>query len=268
MKSKTISAMLELRNLSFSYSKNDELLKNISFSLYPGDILTILGQNGSGKSTLVNCILGHINNFSGNIFLKGRENSLYTIKELSQIIAYVPQLTDISFDYTVEEFVLMGRNPHLGYLSLPTKNDYDIVDKILSELNIKKLAYRCINNLSGGERQLVYIAKALVQQPEIIILDEPTSALDYANSIKIINLLNKLSKEFNYTIIMSCHNPEYPFVFKSKTIAIYKNEGFIFGDTLEILNKDSLTRIYGVDVQPLFLEKYNQYVCVSEKFSN
>lgn len=257
------ASVLKVENLTFSYDKTQELLKDVSFDIGAGSILTVLGQNGAGKTTLLNCILGNINKYGGEIYLNDKNIKQYSNKEIASNVAYVPQLSDISFDYTVEEFVLMGCNPGMGYFSQPNKDCYQTVEDKLLQLGISHLKDRHLQNISGGEKQLVYIARALAQNPKVIVMDEPTSALDYGNSRKILDLLLTL-KQSGYAIILTCHNPEYPFILNDKTIAIYKNGGYLFGNTTEILTQETLTKLYGVAIQPLYLDEFNKWICIAK----
>lgn len=252
---------INTHDLSFCYKPDHPLLSHISFDIQTGSILTILGQNGIGKSTLLYCIMGFIRGYDGEIHVFGKEQRQYRRKEYASLIAYVPQLYDTQFDYTVEEIVLMGQNPTMNYFHNPQKKQYDIAGAALDRLGIYPLKDRLVNSLSGGERQMVYIARALAQQPKLIILDEPTSALDYGNSYRILDLLQEL-REDGYTMILTCHNPNYPLYLKEKTAAILADRSFVFGDTQDLLSEEMLSRIYGIDINRIYLPESDQYVCV------
>ena len=203
---KDISAF-SVSNLSFTYSKEKKVLENVSFSIKQGEILTILGPNGAGKTTLLNCLLANNKRYRGKICLLGRDLREYKTKEFASYVAYVPQLARLNFEYTVEDFVLMGINPSKAFFEQPNIDDYNRVYQSLSLLGIRNLSTQMMSEISGGERQLAYIARALTQQPRIIIMDEPTSALDYSNQYRIIRILKKLNKD-GYTVILTSHNPE------------------------------------------------------------
>lgn len=255
---------IEIDNLSYQYDKMRKLISNLSLSIPENSIITILGKNGAGKTTLLNCILGFIENYAGKIKFYGKSQKDFSRKELAKVVGLVPQLSQIEFDYTVDEFVLMGCNPDMGYFSVPDKSMQKIVDDALETLEIGHLKYRYVNSLSGGERQLVYIARTLAQKPKIIVLDEPTSSLDFGNSIKITELIIKLQKN-GYTIILTCHNPDYPFVFQDYTIAMMPDNEVLFGKSEQILTDKVLTKLYGVDIKRVFISEQNQYVCISSK---
>ena len=256
-----MNKVLTVQNLSFSYPNCDEVLQNISFSVDKGSVVTILGQNGTGKTTLLNCILGFLNNYSGNILVMGKPVQSYTRRELASLLAFVPQLSSVQFDYTVREFVLMGFSSQIGIFSVPDKKMHKQVDETLESLGLSHLSDRSIRTLSGGELQLTYIARALSQNPQIIVLDEPTSALDYAKGYMVLKLVKKLQKD-GYTIILTCHNPDYAFYFMDNTAAFLRNGEFCFGKTESILTDALLSQIYGIDMKIIALPEYNQRICL------
>jgi len=256
---------IEINNLTFQYDHSRQILNNVNLRIPKGSIVTILGKNGVGKTTLLNCILGFIENYSGTISFFGKKQSDFSRKELAQIVGLVPQLGQISFDYTVQEFVLMGCNSSMNYFAVPDEAMYAIVEDSLNTLGIFHLKDRRVNSLSGGERQLVYIARTLSQRPKIIVLDEPTSALDFGNGMKIIELLTKL-KDSGFTIVLTCHNPDYPFVFRGYTVAILPEHKVLFGKSEHILTDDVLTQLYGVNIKRIYLPETNRYVCVNTTY--
>ena len=252
---------IEINNLTYQYDQSRKLLDSVNIKIPEGSIVTILGKNGAGKTTLLNCILGFIENYTGTISFYSKKQSAFSRKELAKVVGLVPQLSQDSFDYTVEEFVLMGCNPMMNYFAVPDKTMYETVNDSLYTLGILHLKERHVNSLSGGERQLVYIARTLAQRPKIIVLDEPTSALDFGNSLKITDLLSKL-RDDGFTIILTCHNPDYPFIFRGYTVAMLPNHRVIFGESEKILTDEILTELYGVDVKRVFIPETKQYVCV------
>jgi iron complex transport system ATP-binding protein len=158
----------------------------------------------------------------------------------------------------------MGCNPSVSYFAVPGKEGYQAVDEALATLEISNLRNRHVNSLSGGERQLVYIARTLAQRPRIIILDEPTSALDFGNSIRITDLLIKLRDE-GYTIILTCHDPDFPFLFHGHTIAMLPNYEVLFGESDNILTDEVLSQLYGLPIKRVYLSETQQYVCVKKR---
>lgn len=255
---------IEIKDLTYRYDTSRELLENINVSIPEKTIVTILGKNGTGKTTLLNCLLGFLGNYSGKISFFGREHSSFSRKKLAQVVGLVPQLSQVSFDFTVEEFVLMGCNPTVSYFAFPGKEGYKAVDEALATLEISHLRNRHVNSLSGGERQLVYIARTLAQKPRIIILDEPTSALDFGNSIRITDLLIRLRDE-GYTIVLTCHDPDFPFLFHGHTIAMLPNHEVLFGESDSVLTDTVLSQLYGLPIKRVYLPETQQYVCVKDE---
>ena len=254
---------IDVHNLSYSYDNTHIVLNNISFTIPEKSIITILGKNGVGKTTLLNCFLGLIQNYSGKIQVYGKNLEDYSRKDLAKMIGLVPQLGMTTFDYTVEEFVLMGCASQIGYLAVPHKEASFKIDQILETLQISKLKHRMVNELSGGERQLVYIARTLVQNPKIIVMDEPTSALDFGHSYSIMDLIVQL-RDMGYTIIMTCHNPNYPFILHDYSIAMFEDKSIIFGKSEEILSSSLLSSLYGISIKRVFIPEFSQYVCLKD----
>ena len=254
---------IEISNLTYQYDNTKMLLNDISCCIPEQSIVTILGKNGIGKTTFLNCLMGFIKDYKGAISYYGKKQEKFSRRELAQLVALVPQLSQVSFDYSVEEFVLMGCNPMMGYFSVPNKEMYSIVDDALNTLEILHLKKRSVNSLSGGERQLVYIARAIAQHPKIIILDEPTSALDFGNSLMIVDLLCRL-RDDGYTIILTCHNPDFPFLFNDYTLAFFPAGKITFGKSETILTDDTLSEMYGVGISRVRLPHKDQYVCIKK----
>lgn len=248
-------------DLSFVYRKGKKVLEGISFSIEQGDMLTILGPNGSGKTTLLNCLLKNNMQYGGEIKLFGRDLKTYRTKEYASLVAYVPQLTRLNFEYTVEDFVVMGVNPHKSFFAQPHNDDYNMVNQCLDLLGIRHLSSRMMSEISGGERQLAYIARALVQQPKVIIMDEPTSALDYSNQHKVIQILKKLNQD-GYTIILTSHNPEYAFMLGGYVGMIFRGAPFQFGAVDILMNDANLSKLYNANVKVKYIPEYDVKICV------
>ena len=181
--------MLEINNVSFSYSQDKKILDDISLNVAQGDVLGILGINGAGKTTFIKCLNNIFSPEAGNIKVNGRDIRSMTPKEIAKLIAYVPQYNGTFFNINVLDTVMMGRLPYAGRSY--TENDRKIVYEILEKMNLDKFAFRSICEMSGGERQRVFIARALAQQPQIIILDEPTSSLDLHNQLFILKMIEE-----------------------------------------------------------------------------
>ena len=239
--------MLEIEKLSFSYKGGPDLLKDISFKLEREDIMCILGPNGTGKTSLLKSMLGLNKIDSGRVLLEGQDLGKMKFQERAKKIAYVAQSTSMTFSYKVEEVVLMGRVAHLAPGRSPSKEDRMVVDWALDKLSIKKLEGKLFHQLSGGERQMVLVARALAQQSSILIMDEPTANLDFSNQIKILKAIKSLSRE-GYAILMTSHFPDHSFLACNK--AVLMKEGYIIdsGHPKEVVTSKSLTELYGTEI--------------------
>jgi iron complex transport system ATP-binding protein len=254
--------LFEVKNIAFSYD-GEEIFSNISFSIDKGDVLCILGPNGTGKTTLIKCLNGLHEIDSGEILINGKNIKKLSFKEISKHIGYIPQSHVPSFPFKVLDVVLMGRAPYLNLTDSPKKEDVDIALKSLRTLGIEYLKDKEYTNLSGGERQLVFLARILCQQPDILILDEPTSHLDFGNQIKLLEIIDNLSKS-GLSIIMSSHFPDHAFLSSNK-VAIMKNKRFIdFGTPDDVVTESNLKKAYSIDVKLIELDDKRK-VCVPLK---
>ena len=254
--------LFEVKNISFSY-EDDEIFSDISFSIDKGDVLCILGPNGTGKTTLIKCLNGLHETDSGEILINGQNIKKLSFKEISKHIGYIPQSHIPSFPFTVLDVVLMGRSPYLNLTDSPRQEDVDIALDALKILDIEDLKDKEYTNLSGGERQLVFLARVLCQKPDILILDEPTSHLDFGNQIKLLEIIDNLSKT-GLSIIMSSHFPDHAFLSSTK-VAIMKDKKFIdFGKPDDVVTEENLRKAYSIDVKLIELDN-DRKVCVPMK---
>ena len=254
--------LFEVRNISFSY-EGEEIFSDISFSIEKADVLCILGPNGTGKTTLIKCLnaLHDIN--SGEILINGKNIKKLSFREISRHIGYIPQSHVPSFPFKVLDVVVMGRAPYLSLTDSPKKEDIEIAVNALKTLGIEHIRDKEYTNLSGGERQLVFLARILCQQPDILILDEPTSHLDFGNQIKLLEIIDNLSKA-GLSIIMSSHFPDHAFLSSNK-VAILKDKKFIdFGTPEEVVTESNLKKAYSIDVKLIELDDKRK-VCVPLK---
>lgn len=256
-----MAVILDVRNAAFSYGEGHCIFEDISFSLEEGGVLSILGPNGTGKSTLMKCLNAIFRLDVGSVSLQGREITSMKRADVASAIGYVPQAHQIVFPFSVREFVLMGRAPHLGPFSAPGRHDEEIADRAMETVGIGHLADRAVSEISGGEHQLVMVARALTQEPAILLLDEPTSHLDFGNQIRILTLIEKLSRS-GIAVIQSTHFPDHGFLL-SGTSAILQGGSFIaHGPTDEVITPENLKRAYGVEVSVQFFEQANRKICV------
>lgn len=254
--------LFEVKNISFRYD-DEEIFSDISFSVDKGDVLCILGPNGTGKTTLIKCLNGLHDIDSGEILINGKNIRELSFRQISKHIGYIPQSHIPSFPFKVFDVVLMGRAPYLNLTDSPREEDEKIALNALKTLGIEDLKDKEYTNLSGGERQLVFLARVLCQKPDILILDEPTSHLDFGNQIKLLEIIDNLSRT-GLSIIMSSHFPDHAFLSSNK-VAILKDKKFIdFGSPDSVITEENLRKAYSIDVKLLKLDD-NRKVCVPLK---
>lgn len=255
--------LLQIKDISFKYEHgNSDIFTEISFEIKKGGIFYLLGPNGTGKSTLLKCLSGVLKINNGHILLEGRDIRSFGPSDLAKKMAFVPQSQLSPFPYTVRDIVVMGRSPHISIMGSPSRADYRIADTALDSAGMLKLANRPCTELSGGEWQLVMIARALAQESEIMLLDEPTSHLDLGNQIRILNVIQDLSDR-GFTIIVATHFPDHAFI-NSNTTAIMKNRKLMaMGATEKVISEANMKEAYGVAVRILNIENgINRRVCV------
>ncbi|AKN29744.1 iron ABC transporter ATP-binding protein [Clostridium carboxidivorans P7] len=238
---------LEIKNVVCGYGKKD-VVNNISMNVSSGEILCLLGPNGVGKTTFFKTILGFLKLKGGEILVDGKNIHSCSRKQLAKIIGYVPQSHTPPFPFKVFDVVLMGRTAHLSMFSSPSKEDRKIVERALEDLKIDYLRDKIYTEISGGERQMVLIARALAQDPKILIMDEPTSNLDFGNQIRVLEQINKLS-ERGLAIIMTSHYPNHAFLCSTKVAFMQKSNVFTVGTVDEVVTEDNLKEAYGINVK-------------------
>ncbi len=234
---------LELKNVSFSYG-NKAVLENINITIESRELLSIVGPNGSGKTTLLKCI-NKVLKPRGKILIDGVDLRELTLEEVAKIIAYVPQTIQHSFPVTVFDVVLLGRRPYLNWG--PSAKDIETVAKVLSSIELENLALRNFNELSGGEKQKVIIARALAQQPKILLLDEPTSNLDIKHQIKVLNMVRKIAKNKGLIVIMAIHDLNLASRFSDKFCFIKDGRIYDFGEPEKVITQENIKAVYGVN---------------------
>ncbi|TRZ50111.1 ABC transporter ATP-binding protein [bacterium] len=238
-----MDSLLKINNLSGGYHK-ETIIKDISLEIKKGDFIGIIGPNSSGKTTLLRLLSRVLIPQKGNIILGGYNIASMGLKEFCQKVAFVAQDTIINFSFSVLEIVLMGRIPHLKRLQLETNQDIQIAQNSLIMTDTVYLKEKRIDELSSGERQRVIIAKALTQEPILLFLDEPTSHLDIGHQIQILDLLKKLNRQNNLTIVMVIHDLNLAGEYCNRLILL--NEGKIFkeGASPEVLTYENLEAVY------------------------
>lgn len=257
--------LLVVRDVDFAYPGQENTLNGVGFTVGNGELITLLGPNGSGKSTLLNCIMNLLEPQAGSIVLDGLPVARMGHRDIAQRVAYVPQSTNVSFAYTVRDYVAMGRAPFLKMYSSPSPEDYAKVDRALDRLGVSDLAARSYNELSGGQRQLIDVARALVQDPRLILFDEPTSALDYGNQIKVLRMVKELSYE-GYAIVMTTHNPDHPILLDSSVCLLDRDGCLTKGTVDEIMQEDRLEAVYQSEMVIRYVEDARRRVCMTARF--
>lgn len=238
---------LDVRGLSFSYGDR-LILDKVSFTLEKGEFLSVLGPNGVGKSTLFRCILGRLDSYTGEIRSEGADVRSLSRREAARRIAYIPQIHQPTFEYSVIDTVLMGTTRQLSSpFSQPGREQVAAAQAALERLNIAHLAERSFTRLSGGEQQLVLVARALAQQSDVLIMDEPTSALDYGNQLRILELVRELADE-GYAVLLSTHNPQHALSYATRILALSGGRVAALGAPSQALTPKLIRTLYGVDV--------------------
>lgn len=238
---------IEVNQLNFNYHDR-QILNNISFTAKSTDLLCVLGPNGVGKSTLFRCLLGLSKNFKGEILIDGKSVRKMKTVDLAKKIAYIPQSHHPTFNFSVLNTVLMGLTVHLTGASMPKAIHEQEAFDALEMLGISHLWNRGYAEISGGERQLALIARAIVQKTSILVMDEPTANLDYGNQMRVMTKVKQLANQ-GYIVILSTHNPEHTFLYGNKALVIYKGEIIKMGNPQEIVTEELLKQVYGVKVK-------------------
>jgi iron complex transport system ATP-binding protein len=244
--------MLEAQALAFGFPGR-VVGRDVSFSLAAGHVMCVLGPNGGGKTTLFRTLLGLLASQGGNILLEGKPLSTLSRREIARLCGYVPQGHGAYFAYTVREFVLMGRTAHLGAFSVPGKRDREIAARALESLGISHLCEKPLTEISGGERQLVLVGRALAQEPRLLVLDEPTASLDFGNQVRVLQQISALSAA-GMSIVFSSQDPDHAFLTAQRALLLGEGRAMALGAPAEVIRADTLEQLYGVSVQVLRLQ--------------
>lgn len=233
--------LLQVENGSFAYVKDNPILHDITFSLNEGEILAVMGTNGIGKTTLLKCLMGVLKWQSGSSLIDGRDSSLERRK-----IGYVPQARRFSYSYSVRDMVVFGRAKYMSVFASPGKEDYAVADEALEEMGIIHLRDSSVGQLSGGQLQLVLIARALAGQPRIMILDEPEAHLDFSNQFMILQIIQRLAKEKGIACVMNTHYPNHALRIADH-ILLLKGEKYLIGTPRDALSRENMKEYFRVD---------------------
>jgi iron complex transport system ATP-binding protein len=242
------AALLSFDHLSFGYQPDAQtVLRAFSLDVQPGSVTAILGPNGTGKTTLLHLALGWLIPQSGRVLLDDRPLGTYSRRDLGRRVALVPQSERIPFDYSILEYVLLGRAPYLAPLAMPGAEDYRISEQVIVQTGLSALGDRAITTLSGGERQLALVARALAQQPRLLLLDEPTSHLDLANKVRLLKLMRELTAR-GVTLLLSTHEPEVAAAIATHLVLMRDGQVYRAGPLAEVFTAEHLSTTYGVPV--------------------
>jgi iron complex transport system ATP-binding protein len=238
---------LNLQRVSFGYDHR-AVVQDVTFQVRQGEMVGIIGPNGAGKSTLIKGISRIIRIISGRILLGSREISEFGRLELARMIAVVPQNPSLPETFTAHEVVMMGRTPHLGLLRYEGIKDFEVVRQAMENTDTLKLADRRISELSGGERQRLTIARALAQEPKLLLLDEPTAHLDINYQVEILNLIRRLCYEDALITIIALHDLNIAAQYCSRLVMLSNGRVFCEGTPHEVINPQNIKRVYGAEV--------------------
>jgi iron complex transport system ATP-binding protein len=237
---------LKVKDVEFSYA-SVPVLKNICIELAESEVLGVVGPNGAGKSTLIRCIDGILAPQKGSILLDGRDINEMHLMELAKRMGYIPQSTPQVFPATVFDTVLMGRRPHLSWRS--SDKDAEMVLDMLQMLNIEEFAMRDINELSGGQQQKVFIARALTQEPDVLLLDEPTSNLDIRHQLEVMDIIKNIVIEKQLSAIMAIHDLNLASRYSDRILMMNGGSIFAEGKPSSVLTPENIRRVYGVEAE-------------------
>jgi len=255
-------AKLEVKNATFSYDGKKNIFEDVSFSVEGGDIFCVLGPNGTGKSTLLRCLCNLYELNEGSVCIDGKNITSYSPSKLAKKIGFIPQIHTPTFPYSVLQVVMMGRTPHLNTFATPSERDYKIAEESLRTVNIEHIRDKPYTELSGGQMQLVLMARVLAQEPEILLLDEPTSHLDVSNQIQTIEMIRKLSRK-GLSLVMTSHFPDHTFLSSSK-VGIMKDRKFLaIGSADSVVTEKNLHDTYGVPIKIVHIgDEINRKIAV------
>ena len=232
----------------FSYGKRI-ILQDIRLEVKQGTILAILGPNGVGKTTLLRCMMGLLPWEKGSTYLDGNPLKTYRSSEFWKKVGYVPQAKDNAASLSVREMVLLGRSAHLGLFYQPKETDWEEADKALNLIGLEHLSLKPCNKLSGGELQMVLIARALCSHPQLLVLDEPESNLDFRNQLNILNTLKRLKEQNNISAIINTHYPVHALQVADQALLLNKDHTHAYGSCNHVITEETMEKTFGVEVK-------------------
>ena len=259
-----VSHILEAHGLRFEYVPGEPVLNGVDLRGAAGRLTALLGPNGSGKTTLLRCLMGWLEPSSGSILLDGRELSRFSRKELARLLAYVPQFPTSAFAFPVQELVLMGRYAYAGTMGLAGRRDLEIARQAMEMTETLAFAGRSLDELSGGQAQRVMLARALAQQPSVMLLDEPTSHLDIRNQLHVYRQMARLAHEWDMAVVCVSHDINLAARFADELVLMRDGNVVAGGSPDEVVRKEILEQLYDVDVQLVHSEGRGRPVVVAD----
>jgi iron complex transport system ATP-binding protein len=235
--------------------------RDVDIELAAGEVLCLLGPNGGGKTTLFKTLLGLLKKQGGSITLDGADITRWSRQRLARVIAYVPQASAGYFPYTVIDTVLMGRTARIGLFATPSRHDRAIAEAALARVRLADFADAIFTRLSGGQRQLVLIARALAQEPKILVMDEPTASLDFGNQVLVLNHVRELARQ-GIGIILSTHDPDHAFACADRVALLHEGRLIACGSPEDVVTSGNLQRLYDVAVDIVNLPDQERRLCV------
>jgi iron complex transport system ATP-binding protein len=250
---------LRVESLACGYGRR-RVVEGFSVTISSGEVFCLLGPNGVGKTTLFKTMLGLIPPLAGRVLADGRDLAKLLPKDRAKLLGYVPQAQFTPFAYSVLEVILMGRTARTGFFGRPGPSDLKIAERTIDLLGIGRLADRAFTELSGGERQMVILARALAQEPEFLLMDEPTSSLDFGNQLKVLCIVKSLA-ESGLGVVLTTHLPDHVFHCGHRAALMRNGRDFLIGPVGEVMTSESLSATYGVTVKVLELSDGLGRVC-------
>lgn len=244
--------MLEVRELAFGFPGRS-VGREVSFSLAQGEVLCVLGPNGGGKTTLFRTVLGLLPPRGGDVVLGDAPLGSLSREQVARLAGYVPQGHSAYFAFTLLEFVTMGRTARRGAFAAPGARDLQVSERALESLGISHLADRRITEVSGGERQLALLARALAQEPRLLVMDEPTASLDFGNQVRVLERISALAAT-GISVLFSSHDPDHALLAAHRALLLGDGRALEIGVPTEVIRPDTLQRLYGVSVQVVAIE--------------
>jgi iron complex transport system ATP-binding protein len=252
--------ILQVENGCFAYGKEKPILSKISVTVLKARILAVLGPNGIGKTTLLKCVMGLLPWRSGKTMIDGADIAAMPQRAIWKRLAYVPQAKGNPLSYTGEEMVVLGRSVHLGLIAQPQKEDYQKALNAMEQIGIGHLRKRICSQMSGGEFQMVLIARALVTKPDMLILDEPESSLDFKNQLIVLETMKRLAVEQQISCIFNTHFPNHALMIADDALLLNKEGRSLFGPSKEIINRGNMQEAFEVDVQISRIQTENREI--------